>query len=115
MRRLLLSLLALSALAACKKQDQGSGAPAANANGPIVIGEVGSMTGTEATFGLSSANGIQLAIDELNSKGGVKGRQLQVKVLDDHWTAVTVDGRLSAHFEHSVAITEKGPFVLSRA
>ena len=38
MRRLLLSLLALSALAACKKQDQGSGAPAANANGPIVIG-----------------------------------------------------------------------------
>ena len=82
MRRLLLSLLALSALAACKKPDQGS-APAANANGPIVIGEVGSMTGTEATFGLSSANGIQLAIDEFNAKGGVKGRQLQVKVLDD--------------------------------
>jgi branched-chain amino acid transport system substrate-binding protein len=83
MRRLLLSLLAVSALAACKKPDQGGGAQTGNANGPIVIGEVGSMTGTEATFGLSSANGIQLAIDEFNTKGGVKGRQLQVKVLDD--------------------------------
>ena len=106
MRRLLLSLLALSALAACKKQDQGSGAPAANANGPIVIGEVGSMTGTEATFGLSSANGIQLAIDELNSKGGVKGRQLQVKVLDDQGRpeeAATAATRLISS-EHVIAL-----------
>jgi branched-chain amino acid transport system substrate-binding protein len=83
MRRLLLSLLALSALAACRKQDQGGSAAADSATGPIVIGEVGSLTGTEATFGLSSANGIQLQIDEVNAKGGVKGRQLQVKVLDD--------------------------------
>jgi methionyl aminopeptidase len=35
-------------------------------------------------------------------------------VLSDRWTAVTKDGRLSAHFEHSVAITENGPYVLSR-
>src|SRR5438132_7573159 len=83
MRRLLLSLLAFSALAACKKPDQGSRAPAANAKRPRVLGEGGSKTGTEATFGLSSANGIHLAIDEFNAKGGVKGRQLQVKVLDD--------------------------------
>jgi methionyl aminopeptidase len=39
----------------------------------------------------------------------------EVRTLDDHWTAVTVDGRLSAHFEHSVAITENGTVVLSRA
>src|SRR3989441_11393582 len=83
MRRILPTLLAFAALAACKKQDQGSGMMSPNATGPIVLGEVGSMTGTEATFGLSSANGIQLAIDEFNAKGGVKGRQLQVKVLDD--------------------------------
>lgn len=37
----------------------------------------------------------------------------QVKVLEDRWTAVTVDGKLSAHFEHSVAITENGPEVLT--
>jgi methionyl aminopeptidase len=39
----------------------------------------------------------------------------EVVIEDDGWTAVTKDGSLSAHFEHSVAITENGPFVLSRA
>ncbi len=37
-----------------------------------------------------------------------------VKVLDDGWTAVTIDGRRSAHFEHTVAITENGPEILTR-
>jgi methionyl aminopeptidase len=36
-----------------------------------------------------------------------------VRVLDDGWTAVTVDGRLSAHFEHTIAITADGPEILS--
>jgi methionyl aminopeptidase len=38
----------------------------------------------------------------------------QVEVQDDGWTAVTRDGSLSAHFEHTVAITEQGPAVLTR-
>lgn len=38
----------------------------------------------------------------------------EVKVLGDKWTAATADGSLSAHFEHSVAITDEGPYVLSR-
>lgn len=37
-----------------------------------------------------------------------------VRVLDDGWTAVTVDGKLSAHFEHTVAITDQGPEILTR-
>lgn len=37
-----------------------------------------------------------------------------VKVLDDGWTAVTNDGSLSAHFEHSVAVMENGPYILSQ-
>jgi methionyl aminopeptidase len=36
-----------------------------------------------------------------------------VKVLDDGWTAVTLDGKPSAHFEHTVAITEDGPQILT--
>ena len=36
-----------------------------------------------------------------------------VKVLADGWTAVTVDGSLSAHFEHSVAVTSTGPWILT--
>jgi len=37
-----------------------------------------------------------------------------VKVLDDGWTAVTDDGSWSAHFEHCVAVTEDGPYILSQ-
>jgi len=37
----------------------------------------------------------------------------EVEILGDGWTAVTKDRRPSAHFEHSVAITEEGPWVLS--
>lgn len=53
--------------------------------------------------------GLVLAIEPMINLGTPK-----VKVLADKWTAVTQDGQWSAHFEHSVAITEKGPVVLSR-
>jgi methionyl aminopeptidase len=36
-----------------------------------------------------------------------------VRALDDGWTVVTEDGSLSAHFEHTVAVTEDGPLVLT--
>jgi methionyl aminopeptidase len=60
--------------------------------------------------GIRLKPGLVLAIEPMVNAG-----QPEVRTLDDHWTAVTCDGRLSAHFEHSVAITEKGPWVLSRA
>lgn len=37
----------------------------------------------------------------------------EVKVLDDDWTTVTIDGKLSAHFEHSIVITKDGPIILT--
>jgi len=37
-----------------------------------------------------------------------------VRILEDGWTAVTQDGSLSAHFEHTVAITKDGPEILTR-
>ena len=37
-----------------------------------------------------------------------------MKVLEDGWTAVTVDGSMSAHFEHTVAITKDGPYILTK-
>ena len=52
--------------------------------------------------------GMVLAIEPMvNSKGP------GVKVLQDKWTAVTSDGGYSAHFEHSVAVTANGPWILS--
>jgi methionyl aminopeptidase len=38
----------------------------------------------------------------------------EVRILDDGWTAVTTDGSLAAHFEHTVALTEGEPEVLTR-
>ncbi|HET7295016.1 MAG TPA: type I methionyl aminopeptidase [Vicinamibacteria bacterium] len=52
--------------------------------------------------------GMCLAIEPMVNVGGP-----EVRVLDDDWTAVTVDGSLSAHFELTVAVTERGPWVLS--
>jgi methionyl aminopeptidase len=52
--------------------------------------------------------GMCLAIEPMVNVGGS-----EVRVLDDEWTAVTVDRSLSAHFELSVAITEEGPWILS--
>jgi methionyl aminopeptidase len=39
----------------------------------------------------------------------------RTRVLDDHWTVVTADGKRSAHFEHTVAITKDGPEILTRS
>ena len=49
----------------------------------IKIGEVGSMTGSEATFGVSTHEGIQLAIKEQNAKGGIKGKKIELISLDN--------------------------------
>jgi methionyl aminopeptidase len=52
--------------------------------------------------------GMVLAIEPMVNLGGH-----EVEVLEDHWTAVAKDRRPSAHFEHSVAVTDEGPWVLS--
>ena len=56
---------------------------AGDGNGPIKIGEFGSLTGAEATFGQSTHAGIMLAVEEQNAAGGVKGRQIDVIKYDD--------------------------------
>ncbi len=51
--------------------------------GDILVGEYGSLTGGQATFGQSTHNGIMLAVDELNTAGGVNGRKIRVLTEDD--------------------------------
>ncbi len=53
--------------------------------------------------------GMVLAIEPMVNMG-----KHQVKVLNDGWTAVSADGSLSAHFEHTIAITKNGPKILSQ-
>jgi methionyl aminopeptidase len=52
--------------------------------------------------------GMVLAIEPMVTMGS-----WEVRILDDGWTAVTQDGSLAAHFEHTVAVTENGPEVLT--
>ena len=54
------------------------------ADGDVVLfGEVGSLTGPEASFGISTRNGIELAINQANAAGGIKGKKIAVRVYDD--------------------------------
>jgi methionyl aminopeptidase len=55
------------------------------------------------------AEGMVLCIEPMVNEG-----TYEVEVLDDGWTTVTTDRKLSAHFEHCVAITESGPDILTR-
>lgn len=59
--------------------------------------------------GIELKSGMILAIEPM-----VNEKTFEVKVLPDGWTVVTADGGLSAHFEHSVAITDDGPDILSK-
>jgi methionyl aminopeptidase len=63
----------------------------------------------DAGKGRRLSAGLVVAIEPMINAGTA-----EVVVKDDGWTAVTKDGSLSAHFEHSVAITDEGPIVLSR-
>src|SRR5215471_12166453 len=70
--RLLLCVFVLLGLVSCGQKGS-----------EILIGEYGSLTGNDATFGTSTRDGIQMAVDEVNKAGGVLGKQLKVLVEDD--------------------------------
>ncbi len=73
-RAFLLTALAAALLAgpACQQQED-----------VIKIGEFGALTGSTATFGISTRHGIDLALEEVNAAGGIKGKQVRVVVEDD--------------------------------
>lgn len=79
MRPWISSLLLCLGLGACSG---GSGAPK-----EIVVGQYGSLTGSQATFGLSTRNGITIATDEQNAAGGIAGVPIAMVVEDDQGKA----------------------------
>lgn len=118
-RWLLLPWLFLGALACDKKTDTGApGGPPGPALTPhvapnlvgatdaILLGEVGSLTGGQATFGVSTQWGVEMALEEANAAGGVNGRKVAVRVYDDQSKpeeAANAATRLIAQ-DHVVAI-----------
>lgn len=91
LKKFLTGVLVLAAMTGCtrKNQDAGSAQPGASASvaetttGDILVGHYGSMTGTEATFGISTDEGIRMAFEEKNKAGGLKGRQMKLITMDD--------------------------------
>jgi methionyl aminopeptidase len=63
----------------------------------------------EPDRGIRLQEGMVLAIEPMVNAGGC-----EVEIKEDGWTAITKDGSLAAHFEHSVAITKSGPVILSQ-
>src|SRR2546425_8277114 len=63
----------------------------------------------EPDRGLRLKEGMVLAIEPMVNAGGH-----EVEIKEDGWTAITRDGSLAAHFEHSVAVTKNGPYILSK-
>jgi len=74
--RFVTALAAVGALAVASSCQKGGA-------GDILVGEYSSLTGTTATFGQSTDNGIKMAFDEINKAGGVLGKKLAVAVEDD--------------------------------
>ncbi len=58
--------------------------------------------------GVRLCSGMVMAIEPMVNEGSER-----TKILEDGWTAVTYDGKLSAHFEHTVALTDNGPEILT--
>ena len=84
MKRTILALLLITTLfasLACERR--GSGTNGTDNTGEIVVGYYGDLTGRTASFGLSTKNGVEMAVDEINKAGGVMGRKVRVVVEDD--------------------------------
>jgi len=61
-----------------------------------------------AGAGMALRAGLVLAVEPMINEG-----THEVEMLDDGWTIITADGKLSAHFEHTIAITPDGPKILT--
>lgn len=78
MKKILFSLLILLFLSLVHFSGCGK-----SSENEILIGEYESLTGSEATFGISSANGLKLAVEEINNSGGLLGKKIKLITYDD--------------------------------
>jgi branched-chain amino acid transport system substrate-binding protein len=90
--RTALAAAAVAALVACsggEKQEQAAASTgdAAGSADEIVLGQFASLTGDTATFGTSSRNGVDMAVEEVNAKGGVNGKKIRVITYDTRGTS----------------------------
>src|SRR5687767_5305247 len=78
-----LSILTLVLMGCPPQGENGAGTSGSGGGGEILVGEYGSLTGAQATFGQSTHNGVMMAVDEVNAAGGGLGRKIKVITEDD--------------------------------
>jgi branched-chain amino acid transport system substrate-binding protein len=81
----------------------------------IVIGEYGSMTGNEATFGISTDNGVKLAVKQRNAAGGVLGSQIHLIAYDDQGKQQEVISAVTRLIEQDHVVAVIGEVASSRS
>ena len=94
----LVFLLLIMALVSCKRQPPHSSTSEENV---IEVGEIDAITGSEAAFGGAAHQGIEFAIEELNSQGGIHGKKIKLILMNDQGRAeestMAVKKLLSSH------------------
>jgi branched-chain amino acid transport system substrate-binding protein len=95
--------------------DNSSNNNASSTTGDIVIGHYGSLTGNEATFGISTDRGIKMAVDERNAAGGVKGRKIVLKTYDDQGKTQEVVNAVTRLIQQDNAAALLGEVASSRS
>jgi branched-chain amino acid transport system substrate-binding protein len=105
MKKILALVAALVVAAACTKKSSNE----------IVIGHFGSMTGSEATFGQSTDEGIRLAIDEVNAAGGIKGKKIKLVTMDNQGKAEEAASVVTRLIEQEKVVALLGEVASSRS
>ena len=100
--------------AASTSTNSASTAPAATGD-TIAIGHFGSLTGGTATFGKSTDNGIRMAFDEINAKGGVLGKKLDLQTEDDASKTEQVPGVVQKLINQNNVLVLMGEVASSRS
>jgi branched-chain amino acid transport system substrate-binding protein len=81
----------------------------------ILVGHFASMTGSEATFGQSTDNGIKLAVEEFNSKGGIGGKKIKLITMDNSGKAEEAASVVTRLIEQEKVVALLGEVASSRS
>ncbi|MFN7729580.1 MAG: ABC transporter substrate-binding protein [Bdellovibrio sp.] len=99
------SIFGLLSFSACTKKSTNE----------IVIGQFGSMTGSEATFGISTDQGVKLAIEEANAAGGIKGKKIKLVTMDNQGKAEEAAAVVTRLIEQEKVVALLGEVASSRS
>lgn len=103
--KLLVAMTAMALVSACTKKTTNE----------IVVGHFGSMTGSDATFGQSTDDGIRLALDEANAAGGINGKKIKLITMDDQGKAEEAAAVVTRLIEQEKVVALLGEVASSRS